>query len=86
MSYIDDADEDNIFWRQVLWSDETKIELFGQNDVKYVWRKKRVNLPEKPHSYSEAWWWSIMLWGEFSASGVGKLHRIEVIVRKEDYI
>ena len=23
------VDKDNIFWRQVLWSDETKIELFS---------------------------------------------------------
>ena len=26
----------NIFWKHVLWSDETKIELFDQNDVKYL--------------------------------------------------
>ncbi|CDQ58083.1 unnamed protein product [Oncorhynchus mykiss] len=28
------------FWRNVLWSDETKIELFGHNDHCYVWMKK----------------------------------------------
>ena len=26
-------------WEKVLWSDETKIELFGQNSKRYVWRK-----------------------------------------------
>ena len=26
------GDKDRTFWRNVLWSDETKIELFGQND------------------------------------------------------
>ena len=25
---------------QVLWSNETKVELFGQKDVKYVWKRK----------------------------------------------
>ena len=33
-------DKDCTFWRNVLWSDETKIELFGHNVHRYVWRKK----------------------------------------------
>jgi len=33
------GDKDRTFWRNVLWSDETKIELFGHNDHRYVWRK-----------------------------------------------
>jgi hypothetical protein len=33
-------DRDHTFWRIVLWSDETKVELFGHNDHGYVWRKK----------------------------------------------
>ena len=28
------------FWDSVLWSDETKIELFGRNSVSDVWRRK----------------------------------------------
>ena len=31
------GDKDRTFWRNVLWSDETKIELFGHNDHRYVW-------------------------------------------------
>ena len=34
------GDKDRTLWRNVLWSDETKIELFGHNDHRYVWRKK----------------------------------------------
>lgn len=30
----------NVFWRNVLWSDETKIELFVHNDKRHVWRRK----------------------------------------------
>ena len=26
------VDKDRTFWRNVLWSEETKIELFGHND------------------------------------------------------
>jgi hypothetical protein len=34
------GDKDHTLWRNVLWSDETKIELFGQYDHRYVWREK----------------------------------------------
>lgn len=27
----------NAFWRKLLWSDETEIELFGHNDKRHVW-------------------------------------------------
>ncbi|KAI3351324.1 hypothetical protein L3Q82_005868 [Scortum barcoo] len=43
---------------KILWSDETKIELFGVNARRHVWRK-----PGTAHHqantilYSEAWWW-----------------------------
>ena len=33
-------DKDCTFWRNVLWSDETKIKLFGHNAHRYAWRKK----------------------------------------------
>jgi hypothetical protein len=35
------GDKDCIFGRNVLWSDETKIELFGHNDHRYVQKEKR---------------------------------------------
>jgi hypothetical protein len=34
------GDKDRTFWRNVLWSDETKIELFGHNHHRCGWRKK----------------------------------------------
>jgi hypothetical protein len=34
------GDKERTSFRNVLWSDETKIELFGHNDHRYVWRKK----------------------------------------------
>ncbi|KAK3527957.1 hypothetical protein QTP86_013020 [Hemibagrus guttatus] len=33
-------DKEEDFWPSVLWSDETKISLFGHNDVAFIWRKK----------------------------------------------
>ncbi len=29
-------------WDEVLWPDETKIQLFGHNTTKTIWYKKRV--------------------------------------------
>ncbi len=31
--------EDMGYWNHVLWSDETKINLFGSDGVKHVWRQ-----------------------------------------------
>jgi hypothetical protein len=55
----------------ILWSDETKIELFGLNAKRYVW-KKPGSIPRLKHGGC-----SIMLWGCFSAAGNGRLVRIE---------
>ncbi len=59
---------------KILWSDETKIELFGLNSKRYVWRKPGTahhlsnTVPTVKHGGG-----SIMLWGCFS----GRLIAIE---------
>ncbi len=63
---------------KILWSDETKIELFGLNSKRYVWRKPGTahhlsnTVPTVKHGGD-----SIMLWGCFSAAGTGRLVAIE---------
>ncbi len=43
---------------KILWSDETKIELFGLNSKRYVWRKTRhCSSPVQYSPNSEAWLW-----------------------------
>lgn len=32
-------DKENSYWERVLWTDESKIELFGCNSLNHVWRK-----------------------------------------------
>jgi hypothetical protein len=54
---------------KILWSDETKIELFGLNAKCYVWRKSGT-IPILKHGGG-----SIMLWGCFSAAWTGRLDR-----------
>ncbi|KAG2463360.1 TCB1 transposase, partial [Polypterus senegalus] len=62
----------------ILWSDETKIELFGVNARRHVWRKPGTThhqantIPTVKHGGG-----SIMLWGCFSAAGTGRLVRIK---------
>ena len=71
------ADSLNV-WRKVLWSDETKIELFGHKGKCYVWRQPNTShhpkntVPTVKHGGG-----SIMLWGCFAAAGTGKLVRVE---------
>ncbi|KAG2456454.1 TCB1 transposase, partial [Polypterus senegalus] len=63
---------------KILWSDETKIELFRVNARRHVWRK-----PGTAHHQSNIiptvkyGGGSIMLWGCFSAAGTGRLVRIK---------
>ncbi len=82
----DHLEKPDTFWKNVLWSDETKMELFGHNDVKYVWRQDgeafnpKNTVPTVKHGGG-----NIMLWGCFSSSGPGKLVRIHGIMKKEDY-
>ncbi len=62
------------YWNQVLWSDETKINLFGSDGVKRVWRqpgeeyKDKCVLPAVKHGGG-----SVMVWGCMSAAGTGEL-------------
>ena len=65
-------------WKKVLWSDETKIELFGLNAKRYVWRKTNTaHHPEHTIPTVKHGGGNIMLWGCFSSAGTGKLVRVD---------
>lgn len=81
------VDFPNSFFSKILWTDETKIELFGHMDVAYVWRKKdeahnpKNTIPTVKHGGG-----NLMFWGSFSASGPGSLVKVNGIMKKEQYL
>ena len=73
-------------WRNVLWTDESKFELFGNKRNIYVRREKHERyhknciVPTMKHGGG-----SVMIWGGMSSSGVVPLYRINGIMNKEKY-
>ncbi len=62
---------------KVLWSDETKIQLFGINSTRRVWRRRNAARPQEHHPHRQTWRWKHYALGCFSAKGTGQLHRIK---------
>ena len=64
--HLDDPEEE---WEKVMWSDETKIELFGLYSTRHVWRMKKDEynpkntIPPVKHGGGN------ILWGCFSERG-----------------
>ena len=62
------------FWNNVIWSDESKFNLFGSDGKVMVWRstkeelEPRCTVPTVKHGRG-----NVKCWGCFSSSGVGNL-------------
>ncbi len=80
------ADKDEDYWDSILWSDETKINVFGTDGFKTVWRckgeeyKEKCMVPAVKHGGG-----SVLMWGCMSAAGVGELHFIDGIMNSQMY-
>ncbi len=74
----DKQTKDMDYWNHVQWSDETKINLFGSDGVKHVWRQPGEEFKDKcvllkvKHGGG-----SVMVWGCMSAAGTWELQFIE---------
>ena len=73
-------------WKNVLWTDESKFEIFSSKRRQYVRRRNGESLKEiclKPTIKHGGG--SINVWGCLSANGVGDLVRIDGIMNAEKY-
>ncbi len=65
-------------WANILWTDETKVELFGKCVSHYIWCKtntafhKKNIIPTVKHGGG-----NVMVWGCFAASGPGRFAIID---------
>lgn len=65
------------FWKRILWSDESKFNMFGSDGKVYVRRPINKSLdPRYTIKTLKHGGGNIMVWGAFSWSGVGPLVRI----------
>lgn len=73
-------------WKNVVWSDESKFEVFGQKRRVFVRRSKSEKmLPECVIPTVKHGGGSVLVWGCFSFSGTGDLVKIDGIMKKEQY-
>lgn len=74
-SFIDWTDKD---WSQVIFSDESKFNLFGSDGRQWCWRRSGQEYDDiyvqKKVKHGGG---SIMVWGCVTSRGVGRLHRID---------
>ena len=70
----------------MLWTDESKFEVFGSKRRKYVRQRpnekmlKQCITPSVKHGGG-----SVMIWGCFGATAVGDLHRVQGIGNQHGY-
>ena len=76
----------NSFWERVLWTDETKIELFGLNYLNHVWRKDGEGYsPNNTVPTVKFGGSRIMIWGCFLVKGVDKILVIDGKMNAQKY-
>ena len=80
------TDEPKSFWENVLWTDETKLELFGKSHQLYVHRRKNEAYKEKnivptvKHGVG-----LVMFWSCFAASDTWCFESVHGTMKSQDY-
>lgn len=75
------------FWQKVIFSDETKFNIFGPDCGNKVWRKANTEMQRKNTKCSvKHGGGNVMLWGCMSANGAGNLQFINDKMDHYQYI
>ena len=75
------------YWKSVIFTDESKFNIFGSDGRVKVWRKPNEELKKRNLNASvKHGGGSVMVWGCFSAAGIGKLHFIKGTMNAEKYV
>ncbi|GFT39113.1 transposable element Tc1 transposase [Trichonephila clavipes] len=75
------------FWKKVIFSDESKFNIFGSDGRRTVWRKPNTALdPKNLHPTVKHGGVSVMVWGRMASNGVGNLVFIDGIMDHKLYI
>ncbi len=84
--FVEDKQTNDMdYWNNVLWSDKTKINLFGSDGVKHVWRQQGEEYKVKcvlPTCHRGG---IVMVWGCMSAAGTGELQFIKRTMNTDMY-
>lgn len=73
------------FWRNVLFSDESYIDLFGGHKI-YARRPIGTGFASQFVRQSPKHPLKVMIWGCFSSKGVGRIKVVEGTMKSDDYI
>jgi hypothetical protein len=74
-------------WKRVIWSDETKINRFGSDGKKYVWKKRGQPLLEREVAPTVKYGGgNIMVWGCMGWNGVGVMVEVEGRMDAKQYV
>lgn len=78
--------KDSEFWRKVIFSDESKFNIFQSDGRVLVWRRKNEEWdPQNIQATLKHGGGGVMVWGCMAAAGVGELVFIEGIMDKFAY-
>jgi transposase len=82
--YIDRPEN---YWNDVIFTDESKFNIFGSDGRQKVWRLPNTELEKKNLKVTvKHGGGSVMVWGCFAASGIGSLVFIDGIMNSDVYI
>ena len=75
------------FWKTVIFTDESKFNIFGSDGRRFVWRRENTALDLKNLKATvKHGGGSVMVWCAMSAAGVGNIIFIETTMDKYHYL